>query len=110
MVYVGRFSMSCLTGCLGGIALQILCMPHTLVRYDFFLFLSLTCYTFVGEAKHVVQGILVGGGMFTKRKANKPLERFQTFLENVWLPGTFNKVSANVQYHRVGRTVIRLLT
>ncbi|KAI0819258.1 hypothetical protein BC628DRAFT_1333482, partial [Trametes gibbosa] len=58
---------------------------------------------YLGEAKHVVQGILVGGGMFTKRKANKPLERFQTFLENVWLPGTFNKVSTNLLTGAAGK-------
>lgn len=53
-------------------------------------------HVLVGEAKHVVQGILIGGGMFTKRKGHKPLDKFKTFLENVWLPGTFNKVSTSV--------------
>lgn len=52
----------------------------------------------LGEAKHVVQGILIGGGMFTKRKnTDRPLDRFKSFLESVWLPGTFNKVPTNVR-------------
>ncbi|KAL7279548.1 hypothetical protein ACG7TL_005946 [Trametes sanguinea] len=52
---------------------------------------------YLGEAKHVLQGILIKGGMFTKRSnANKPLDKFKDFLENVWLPGTFNKVPGNL--------------
>ncbi|KAI9065736.1 hypothetical protein FKP32DRAFT_1610486 [Trametes sanguinea] len=52
---------------------------------------------YLGEAKHVLQGILIKGGMFTKRSnANKPLDKFKTFLEDVWLPGTFNKVPGNL--------------
>ncbi|KAI9060847.1 hypothetical protein FKP32DRAFT_1605216 [Trametes sanguinea] len=52
---------------------------------------------YLGKAKHVIQGILIAGGMFTKCKnSGRPLERFKTFLETLWLIRTFNRVPANL--------------
>ncbi|CDO76806.1 hypothetical protein BN946_scf185033.g3 [Trametes cinnabarina] len=59
---------------------------------------------YLGEAKHVVQGILIKGGMFTKRSnTNRPLERFKSFLEDVWLPGTFRRVPINLLTGAAGK-------
>ncbi|KAI0351281.1 hypothetical protein OH77DRAFT_1567406 [Trametes cingulata] len=52
---------------------------------------------YLGEAKHVVQGILVAGGMFAKRSASdKPLEKLQHFFDNVWWPGSAGRVPSSV--------------
>ncbi|KAJ3014376.1 hypothetical protein NUW54_g1323 [Trametes sanguinea] len=59
---------------------------------------------YLGEAKHVVQGILIKGGMFTKRSnRDKPDEKFKGFLEDIWLPGSFNKVSTNLLTGAAGK-------
>ncbi|CDO73032.1 hypothetical protein BN946_scf185007.g86 [Trametes cinnabarina] len=42
---------------------------------------------YLGEAKHVVQGILAKGGMFTqRRRSDKPLEKINSFLASIWWP------------------------
>lgn len=52
----------------------------------------------VGEAKHVVQGILVAGGMFAKRsKDDKPADKLQTFMSNIWWPGSAGRVPTSVR-------------
>ncbi|KAI9063735.1 hypothetical protein FKP32DRAFT_1571273 [Trametes sanguinea] len=48
---------------------------------------------FLGEAKHVVQGILTVGGMFTKRnRRDNPLKKFEEWIDSVWWPGTAGRV------------------
>ncbi|OBZ75252.1 hypothetical protein A0H81_04647 [Grifola frondosa] len=48
---------------------------------------------YLGEVKHVIQDILVGSGMFTKRRGGvRPLERLESFLEDVWWPSTIGRV------------------
>ncbi|OJT11593.1 hypothetical protein TRAPUB_11902 [Trametes pubescens] len=52
---------------------------------------------YLGEAKHVIQGILIAGGMFTKRnKKHKPLERLEEFFDNLWWPGSAGRVPAGL--------------
>ncbi|OBZ72321.1 hypothetical protein A0H81_07736 [Grifola frondosa] len=44
---------------------------------------------YLGEVKHVIQDILVGGGMFVKHgHQDKPLEKLEAFLKTVWWPST----------------------
>ncbi|KAJ3002591.1 hypothetical protein NUW54_g5766 [Trametes sanguinea] len=48
---------------------------------------------FLGEAKHVVQGILTVGGMFAKRnRHHHPLKRFKEWIDGLWWPGTAGRV------------------
>ncbi|KAH9850227.1 hypothetical protein C2E23DRAFT_861486 [Lenzites betulinus] len=52
---------------------------------------------YLGEAKHVVQGILFASGMFTKRgKDDKPLEKLQSFFDNLWWPGSAGRVPSGL--------------
>ncbi|KAI0691885.1 hypothetical protein C8T65DRAFT_538235, partial [Cerioporus squamosus] len=52
---------------------------------------------YLGEAKHVMQNLLYGSGMFTKRNSkDKPEEKFNEFLESVWWPGDAGRVPSGV--------------
>ncbi|KAI1792694.1 hypothetical protein LXA43DRAFT_1130213 [Ganoderma leucocontextum] len=52
---------------------------------------------YLGEAKHVLQDILVGGGMFTKRSSkDKPLEKLEEFFDTVWWPGSAGRVPRGI--------------
>ena len=47
--------------------------------------------------KHIVQEVLIGGGMFTNRgRTFKPLERFEGLLQCVWWPATVGHISKTV--------------
>ncbi|KAJ2994175.1 hypothetical protein NUW54_g7598 [Trametes sanguinea] len=48
---------------------------------------------FLGEAKHVVQGILTVGGMFAKRnRHHHPLKQFEEWIDDLWWPGTAGRL------------------
>ncbi|KAJ2970782.1 hypothetical protein NUW54_g12655 [Trametes sanguinea] len=48
---------------------------------------------FLGEAKHVVQGILTVGGMFAKRsRKDDPQKKFEAWMDAMWWPGTAGRV------------------
>lgn len=54
---------------------------------------------FLRESKHVLQEILVGGGMFTpSRRGDKLLERFDTFLESIWWPAAVTRPPRKVSF------------
>ena len=49
------------------------------------------------EVKHIVQEILIGGGLFTARsRTNKPMERLETFLARLEWPASVGRVPNNV--------------
>lgn len=56
----------------------------------------------IGEAKHVVQGILTVGGMFAKRRRNdNPLKKFEAWLDAVWWPGDAGRVPKGVRCYKL---------
>ncbi|KAI0092819.1 hypothetical protein BDY19DRAFT_903565 [Irpex rosettiformis] len=53
--------------------------------------------TFLGEIHHVMQEIIVGGGMLTARnRKNKPKEKLRKFLADVEWPGSIGRVPSKV--------------
>ncbi|KAH9855660.1 hypothetical protein C2E23DRAFT_693171, partial [Lenzites betulinus] len=59
---------------------------------------------YLGEAKHVVQGILVAGGMFAKRNSrDKPTEKLQKFMGEIWWPGSAGRVPASLIMKGAGK-------
>ena len=53
---------------------------------------------FLGETKHVVQGILVAGGMFTPRsRLDKPQEKLEGWMKGILWPSTIGRVPENVR-------------
>ncbi|KAI0740484.1 hypothetical protein C8Q76DRAFT_607829, partial [Earliella scabrosa] len=52
---------------------------------------------YLGETKHVVQGILSGGGMFVRRsRMDNPLQKLETWMETIWWPSTAGRVPKNL--------------
>ncbi|OSD03378.1 hypothetical protein PYCCODRAFT_1365629 [Trametes coccinea BRFM310] len=52
---------------------------------------------FLGEAKHLVQGILTVGGMFAKRsRKDNPQKKFEAWMDAMWWPGTAGRVPKGV--------------
>ncbi|KAI0372088.1 hypothetical protein BV20DRAFT_1034933 [Pilatotrama ljubarskyi] len=48
---------------------------------------------FLGEAKHVVQGILVAGGMLVKRsRSDNPLKKLEAWVDACWWPASAGRV------------------
>ncbi|CDO77902.1 hypothetical protein BN946_scf184624.g1 [Trametes cinnabarina] len=48
---------------------------------------------YLGEAKHVLQGILLGNAMFQARNSSdKPSERFQEFFDSIWYPSSVGRL------------------
>lgn len=52
---------------------------------------------FTGEVKHIVQQILVVGGMLTRRsRTNNPYEKLEAFLSGIRWPSMISRVPAKV--------------
>lgn len=50
-----------------------------------------------GETKHVIQGLISAGGMWAQRsRKDKPLQKFEQWLEATWWPSTAGRVPKNV--------------
>ncbi|OBZ73172.1 hypothetical protein A0H81_06975 [Grifola frondosa] len=59
---------------------------------------------YLGETKHVIQDILVGGGMFIKRRrGNKPLDKLECFLADIWWPSTIGRLPNNLATGGAGK-------
>lgn len=61
---------------------------------------SISFYIILGEAKHVVQGILTVAGMFAQHRRNDNLlKKFEAWLDAVWWPGDAGHVPKGVCLH-----------
>ena len=53
--------------------------------------------TSTGEVKHIMQQVIIGGGMLTARgKRDKPLLRLENFLESLKWPASVDRVPQKV--------------
>ncbi|KAI0733353.1 hypothetical protein C8Q72DRAFT_636139 [Fomitopsis betulina] len=59
---------------------------------------------YLGEAKHVIQNILSKGGMFTQRnRRDKPLEKFQEYLDGIIWPASVTRLPNNLIVSGAGK-------
>ena len=59
--------------------------------------MSLIVLNILGEVKHIVQQILVVGGMLTRRSRNNdPYKKLEEFLASIWWPSAIGRVPSKV--------------
>lgn len=76
--------------------LHACCVPWYAIGY---LSHAFTDHMFTGETKHVIQGILYKGGMFTQRsRRDKPLEKIEAFLQSIWWPASVSRPPDGVSH------------
>jgi hypothetical protein len=98
--FAGRHSMNYLGGCPHKIPLWNSCMPLSWVSHDLGV-LPLTPNSDMdilkGEVHHVMQKIIVGGGMLNAHgRHHKPKEKFSAFLQSVEWPGSIGRIPNKV--------------